>query len=151
MLVRRTRSPAWAARPLLLFLLFVSVGLGCGHHRPRLRLHGGPDDTDLAELLEQIVDEPKLAKSYAPDLEWTRSGRKDRVDDPHRELQPFRTAIKLAVMPPRDATPRDLRCDALRLRCLHDEKGVRTAFFFEWRGEEPKRYLVLDRMESTNR
>jgi hypothetical protein len=138
-------------RFLLASLLLASLLAACGYHRPRIRLHGGPDDADLAEMLEQIVDDPSLARSYAPDLEWARDGRKDRIDDPNRELQPFRSAIKLAVMPPRDATPGQLRCNVGQLRCLCDHDSLRTAFHFEWRGPEAKRYLVLDRMESTPR
>jgi hypothetical protein len=135
----------------LAWLLLAGILAGCGHHRPRIRLHGGPDDTDLAEILEQIVDEPERARSYAPDLEWSRDGRKDRIDDPNRELQPFRSFIKLAVAPPRDANPTQLRCHVSELHCLCDHDSLRTAFHFEWRGQEPKRYLVLDRMESTPR
>lgn len=138
----------WRVSSWLLLAAFVSA---CGHHRPRIRLHGGPDDTDLAEILEQIVDEPKLAKSYAPDLTWTRDGRKDRIDDPNRDLQSFRSPIKLAVRPPRDANPGDLACNVDQLRCLCVHESLRTVFHFEWRGQEPKRYLVLARMESTPR
>jgi len=140
-----------AFRIPLVCLLLATMLAACGPHRPRLRLHGGPDDTDLAEILQQIVDDPSVARSYAPDLEWTRDGRKERIDDPNRELQPFRSLIKLAVAPPRDANPTQLRCHASELRCLCDHDSVRTAFHFDWRGQEPKRYLVLARMESTPR
>jgi hypothetical protein len=137
-------------RALLLATLCAFGALACGAGRPRLRLHGWPDDVDLVEILEVMVDDPTMAVRYAPALQWTKGGQTTHVEDPSQALQSFRALIKEAASPPRDATPRALRCDAALLRCLAETKTERTTFSFT-RGAKEARYLLLQRMETQPR
>jgi hypothetical protein len=145
-------------RPALFRTFAVAVTLlstfaaeGCAGGRPRIRLHGWPDDVDLAEILETIVDHPKDAKSHAPALVWTKNGKTTAVDDPAGALHSFRPHIKDALVPPRDATRRPLRCDVTRYRCIDDHGDERTTFWFALKGAEGGRYIVLERMETSPR
>jgi hypothetical protein len=131
----------------LLLVSCVPLFGACGGARPRIRLHGWPDDVDLAESLEKMVDDSAWAKSHAPDLTLTRDGALTKVDDPGKALQPYRAHIKEALQPARDATPHKFRCDIARYRCLDDDGDVRTTFWLALKGPEGQRYIALERME----